>query len=272
MLSLLRSESPASYLVFGTKVTPMTTEDLIEFLERQVSCRRKCILAGLNMHALSVSLSDEVFRRVYLLRCAHVYIDGMPIVLLCRLAGLDVRRHHRITSLDFIWPLSRKANLHGWRVYYVGSEPDVLYGGLRAIAAREPGIQMCGHTGFFDHRPDSADNVALLREIAEYRPDVLFVGMGMGMQERWIAENLQSLPDVPIFPVGALMEYLAGSVGTPPRWMGNWGMEWCYRLAGDPRRFWRRYLVEPLTLAPVLARAFFRRQTPEVLREDPSPM
>jgi N-acetylglucosaminyldiphosphoundecaprenol N-acetyl-beta-D-mannosaminyltransferase len=245
---------------------------LIEFLERQVTYKCKCILASLNMHALSVFLNDETFRRVHLLQSTYVHIDGMPIVLLCRLAGLDVRRDHKVGCLDFIWPLVQKANLQGWRVYYVGSEPDVLYAGLRAIAAREPGIQISGHTGYFDHRQESGDNVALVREIAEYRPDIILVGMGMGIQERWIAENLQSLPDVPICTVGALMEYLAGSAPTPPIWVRNWGIAWFHRLAGNPRRFWHRYLVEPLALVPLFARACFRRQMPEVQRGRPTRM
>ena len=269
MLSLLSSEAPTSYFVFGAKVTPMTGVGLIEFLQRQIEYRRRCILASLNMHALSVGFNDPVFRRLHLMDCTYVHIDGMPIVLLCRLAGLDVRRHHRVACLDFIWPLARRANLLGWRVYYVGSEPSVLRGGLRAIAEREPGIQIAGHTGYFDHAPDAADNIALLRDISEYRPDIILVGMGMGIQERWIVENLQSLPEVPICTVGALMEYLAGSASTPPRWMGNWGIEWCYRFAENPRRFWHRYLVEPLALAPILCRAFLGKQVLEVQGDGP---
>jgi N-acetylglucosaminyldiphosphoundecaprenol N-acetyl-beta-D-mannosaminyltransferase len=250
----------------------MTSDDVIDFLGRQVARKRKCVLAGLNMHGLKVALNDEVLQRLHRLRCTYVPIDGMWTVVLCRLAGLGVRRQHRVGALDFIWPLLQKASLQGWRVYYVGSQANVLHGGLRAIAAREPGTQIRGHTGHFDHNRGSGDNVALLREIAEYRPDILLVGMGTGLQERWIAENLQSLPDVPICTVGATMEYLAGSARTPPVWVRNWGIAGLQRLVGNPRRFWHRYLVEPLALIPIVTRAFFRRQMVEVQRRDPSHM
>lgn len=272
MLSLLKNEVPTSYFVLGAKVTPMTRDELLDLLERQVKYRCKSVLASLNLHALSVSSSDEIFRYLHSLQCTYVHIDGMWTVALCRLAGLDVRRDHRVGVLDFIWPLMQKANLQRWRVYYVGSEPNVLYRGLRAIREREPGIQIRGHSGYFDCRQDSADNAALMREIAEYRPHIILVGMGMGIQERWIAENLQSLPNVPICTVGATMEYLVGSAPTPPMWVRNWGLAWFQRLVGNPRRFWRRYLVEPLALIPVVARAFFRRQRVEVQRWDPSRM
>jgi len=249
-------DAPRSYVIFGAKVTPMTLDQLICFLERQVDCKRKSVLASLNMHALSVAQDDSVFRRLHMMQRTYVHIDGMPIVLLCRLAGLDVQRRHRVACLDFIWPLMRKANARSWRVYYIGAEPGVLQRGLHSIEAREAGIQIAGHSGYFDHTQGSDDNTSLLKRIAEYQPDIILVGMGMGKQERWIADNLESLPDVPICTVGALIEYLAGSAGTAPRWMGTWGIEWAYRLCGNPRRFWYRYLVEPLRLIPVFYRSY----------------
>lgn len=251
MLSL-RSNGivPRSYAVLGSKVTPMTRDELVDFLEHQVLGKRKCVLASLNMHALSVALDDSVFRQLHMMQDTYVHIDGMPIVLLCRLAGLAVQRRHRVACLDFVWPLMRKANLRGWRVYYIGAEPTVLRQGLNAIASREEGIQIAGHTGYFDQSVGSGDNDGLLNEIADYKPDIILVGMGMGKQERWIVDNFASLPDVPICTVGALIEYLAGFAGVAPRWMGSWGIEWFYRLCGNPRRFWRRYLLEPFRLMP----------------------
>jgi N-acetylglucosaminyldiphosphoundecaprenol N-acetyl-beta-D-mannosaminyltransferase len=257
MLSLSSDgDAPRSYVIFGAKVTPMTLDELVDLLERQVDYRRKCVLAYLNLHALSVAQHDSAFRQLHMAKRTYVHIDGMPIVLLCRLAGLNVRRRHRVECLDFVWPLMRKANSHQWRVYYVGAERNVLARGLSAIEAREPGIQIEGHSGYFDHRRTSDDNARLLRQIAEYGPDIILVGMGAGIQERWISENLDLLPDVPICAVGALIEYLAGVVGVPPRWMGRWGLEWAYRFCGSPSRFWRRYLVEPLKLVPVLYRLY----------------
>lgn len=261
MLSLSsNSDAPSSYVIFGAKVTPMTLDELICFLERQVDCKQKCVLASLNMHALSVAQDDSVFRQLHMMQRTYVHIDGMPIVLLCRLAGLNVQRRHRVACLDFIWPLMHRANSCNWRVYYIGAEPSILLRGLSAIVAREAGIQIAGHTGYFDQRRASDDNTSLLRQIAEYRPNIILVGMGMGKQERWIADNLESLPDVPICTVGALIEYLAGFAGVAPRWMGSWGLEWAYRLCGNPRRFWHRYLVEPLRLMPVFYRLYVNGQ------------
>jgi N-acetylglucosaminyldiphosphoundecaprenol N-acetyl-beta-D-mannosaminyltransferase len=57
-----------------------------------------------------------------------------------------------------------------------------------------------------------------------------------------------------VLPCGACMDYVAGVIPAPPRWMGRFGIEWLYRLASEPRRLWRRYLVEPWALVPLFIR------------------
>lgn len=252
------NSAPRSYSAFRTKITPMTGAELLALLEQKIERREKCVLASLNMHALRIACEDPVFRGLHMMPETYVHIDGMPIVLLCRLAGLSVQREHRVACLDFIWPLLRSVNTRGWRAYYIGAERQVLLDGLKEIRTREEGIEIAGHSGYFDHSTGSNENNALLNEIAEFEPNIIFVGMGMGKQERWIYENLHALPNVPICTVGALIEYLAGSASIAPRWMGRWGIEWCYRLTSNPARFWHRYLVEPFTLIPLFYRLYYK--------------
>ena len=76
----------------------------------------------------------------------------------------------------------------------------------------------------------------------------------MPRQEAWIARNLAALPDCVILNVGAAFDYEAGVQRAAPRWMGRVGLEWLYRLAHDPRRLFRRYCVEPWSLAGPAAR------------------
>ena len=85
------------------------------------------------------------------------------------------------------------------------------------------------------------------------------VGMGMPLQEHWIAENYDKLGNAVILPCGAAIDYFAGAIPTPPRWAGRLGLEWLYRLLAEPTRLWKRYLIEPwfllfLTASPPGAR------------------
>ena len=95
--------------------------------------------------------------------------------------------------------------------------------------------------------------------MAEIKPDLVIVGMGMPRQEKWLYENKDKLQAGVIITCGAAMEYFAGTVKTPPRWMGRSGMEWLFRFVENPKKFWFRYMIEPWFALWLLARDFRRR-------------
>jgi hypothetical protein len=104
-----------------------------------------------------------------------------------------------------------------------------------------PGLQIRTHHGYVNEE----ETAAVLQEINDYRPHILMVGMGMPLQERWIQQHRRSISANVIFPVGAFMDYKAAVIPTPPRWLASFYLEWMCRLVTEPRRLWRRYLVEP---------------------------
>ncbi len=248
-----------SYDLAGTKITPTTSDDLNAILKEHIDEDRQCIIASQNMHGLHVRLRDPSFASLHQLPQAYVHIDGMPLVLLCRLAGIQASRAHRVTLVDWIWPLLAYAAREDWRVYYVGSTDPILANAAQVIDNRIPGLRLRMHNGYFDSSEGSVENAAVVADIQAFRPHLLLVGMGMGRQERWILNNLSSITPACICTVGACMEYVGGAVRTPPRWMGRLGLEWLFRLAENPSRFWFRYLVEAWPVLFHFARNAYRR-------------
>jgi N-acetylglucosaminyldiphosphoundecaprenol N-acetyl-beta-D-mannosaminyltransferase len=235
-----------SYNLAGAKITPATREELNVILKTYIDERRQCVIVSQNMHGLHVRRSDPSFFRLERMPHTYVHIDGMPIVLLCKLVGIDVSRAHRVTLVDWIWPMLTLAEREGWRVYYLGGKEDVLERGLAEVRRRLPELDIRGHHGYFAEDAETFDTeLGLLREFESFRPHLVLVGMGMGRQERWILKNLGAVAPACVCTVGACMEYIAGTVRTPPRWMGKAGIEWLFRLLENPGRFWRRYLIEP---------------------------
>jgi N-acetylglucosaminyldiphosphoundecaprenol N-acetyl-beta-D-mannosaminyltransferase len=107
--------------------------------------------------------------------------------------------------------------------------------------------------GFFDMN-DPTESAAVVAQIRDWRPDVLFVGMGMPRQERWVLQHQAELPPCVTFTVGAALDYEAGASVTPPRWTGRMGVEWLFRFATEPKRLFSRYFIEPWSLiGPALA-------------------
>ena len=99
---------------------------------------------------------------------------------------------------------------------------------------------------------NDAEKRDILAQIDEFKPHVLFVGMGMPRQEAWLLDHAQHLPPCVTFSVGAAFDYEAGVQRAAPRWMGRVGVEWLFRLAHDPRRLFARYCIEPWSLVPVI--------------------
>jgi N-acetylglucosaminyldiphosphoundecaprenol N-acetyl-beta-D-mannosaminyltransferase len=132
------------------------------------------------------------------------------------------------------------------------------------MRAKHPGLLIRTHHGHFNAERSSAENRRVLAEINDYDPDILMVGMGMPRQEIWVLENNAAISARAVYCCGALMDYVAGEIPTPPRWIGALGFEWLYRLFSEPARLWQRYLIEPWFVLGRLGRLYLAMQNPKV--------
>ena len=243
---------PTSHRLLGVRVHALSMGALTAAVREGVRSGQQRIIANHNLHSIYLHQRDEKFRAFYA-RAHLVHVDGMSLILAGRLLGLPLDREHRITYLDWIDPLLATAAAEGWRVLFLGSEEQVGFRGSAALLQRHPGLMLEALPGFFDATRDGEENRAVLRRIHAFGPQLLMVGMGMPRQEHWILENLGRLPGCVILPAGATVAYAAGAIPAPPRWAGRLGLEWAFRLAAEPRRLWKRYLLEPWSVLPLLA-------------------
>ncbi len=243
-----RSQHSRSGLLFpearmgGIRVQALTAPELLAVVGEAVRTREKRVIANHNMHSLYLWHRDKQMREFYA-QADFTHVDGVAPILLFRWFGGQLTREHRTTYIDFLQPLAEQAASRHWKIYYLGSTPDTGQEAAARLRRCYPGLQLRTHHGYFD--TSGLENEAVLADIRAYDPDVLLVGMGMPRQEKWISENLGGIHARAIFCVGCLMEYVAGSVPTCPRWLSAAGFEWLYRLLAQPGRLWSRYLVEP---------------------------
>jgi N-acetylglucosaminyldiphosphoundecaprenol N-acetyl-beta-D-mannosaminyltransferase len=150
--------------------------------------------------------------------------------------------------VDLMTSLCGLAASRGYRCFLLGAKEGTLTKAQRALHQQFPSLEVAGsHHGYF------GDSQAVLDLIRQARPQLLFVGMGSPRQEKWIAEHRGQLPGV-ILPVGGSFEVLAGERKRAPRLAQRLGLEWTWRLAQDPRRLAKRYLLDDL----VFLKLFFR--------------
>jgi N-acetylglucosaminyldiphosphoundecaprenol N-acetyl-beta-D-mannosaminyltransferase len=228
--------------MLGTRFDALTMSQLHEVIFDSVQSGNRRIIANHNLHSIYLFHHDLEMRDFY--SKAHaIHIDGMSLVYLARIFGYRVQREHRATYLDWVWPLIVECVRYQWRVFYLGGKPDIAEEAAKYLRHRFPELQLQTHHGYFARTVQ--ENARVLEVIRCFRPNVLMVGMGMPLQEHWILENLSQIEANAILTAGACFDYIAGTVPSPPRWIGQIGLEWLFRLASEPRRLWRRYLLEP---------------------------
>jgi N-acetylglucosaminyldiphosphoundecaprenol N-acetyl-beta-D-mannosaminyltransferase len=244
--------------ILGVTVNPLTIKELNTLIHTAIEKQQCWIIAHHNLHSLYLYHHLPKMRQFYDV-AEYSHCDGMSLVFLGKLLGLPLRREHRVTFVDWIDPLMAEAAQQGWRVFYLGSKPGIADKGSEILRLKFPQLQIQSAHGYFDFDLDSEENRLVREKINHYSPHILMVGMGMPTQEWWILDNYAHLQTNVILPSGACIDYVAGAIPTPPRWLGRIGLEWFYRLITEPRRLWRRYLVEPWFLLGLLVKYLLQK-------------
>jgi len=226
--------------LFGVRIDPISLDGLLNRIRSRISTDQKVIFSNVNIYALDLSYGLPWFRS-FLNHSDIVFCDGFGVVLGAHLTGQKLG--HRFTPPDWIGKLCEMSSQQGFSLYLIGSRPGVAQKTASRLQEQHLGCRIVGtHHGYFDKTTGSVENEQVLAEINRLKPNILIVGFGMPLQEKWIQENFERL-DVNVFlPVGAALDYIAGEVRRAPRWMTDHRLEWLGRLIIEPRRLWKRYL------------------------------
>ena len=197
-----------------------------------------------NMRFLSIALADPLFANV--VNSAHLAIaDGMPLVWLSKLLGKPLPQ--RITGCDLVHSLAKLAAEKGYSVYILGGERGTAETAGNHLRAMHPNLELVGSRhGYFtpDEEPEVVSNICACR------PQLLFAGLGCPKQDFWIHRWSTDLQVPVCIGVGGTLDILAGRLRRAPGWIQRSGFEWAYRLQQEPKRLWRRYVLQdvPTTL------------------------
>lgn len=243
------------FCFLGIQVHPLTMDNLHNLIKNAVEKNKQYVIGHHNLHSLYIHHHDQKMSGFYRM-ADFIHVDGMPLIFLGRLFNYPLFRIHRVTYADWVHLLMQQAAQQGWRMFFLGSKPGVAHKAANFLKKEIPGLQLETMHGYFDMTRDCADNQRVLEKIKSYKPDVLMVGMGMPRQEYWVLENQKCLRANVVLTSGACMDYVAKIISTPPRWMGQMGLEWLYRLICEPKRLWRRYLVEPWFVLKLIIKEF----------------
>jgi N-acetylglucosaminyldiphosphoundecaprenol N-acetyl-beta-D-mannosaminyltransferase len=139
--------------------------------------------------------------------------------------------------------LCDRSQVRGYRHFFYGASPEVLDALTERLRARFPALQVAGTYAPPYRRLDAFEDSQIVQLIKQAKPDVVWVGLSTPKQERWMADHVEQLCAPALIGVGAAFDFHSGRKRQAPRWMQRSGLEWLFRLLSEPRRLYRRYLV-----------------------------
>jgi N-acetylglucosaminyldiphosphoundecaprenol N-acetyl-beta-D-mannosaminyltransferase len=213
--------------------------------------RRKGYVTVTGVHGVSEAQKDSEFKRI-LKESFLTTPDGMPMVWCGWKAGH--KNMDRVYGPDLMLRIFERSAEHGIRHFFYGGKEGVAEALKVRLQARFPGVQITGTYCPPFRELNDGERAELQRRVTEARPDIIWVGLSTPKQERFMVKYLPLLDTTLMFGVGAAFDFHAGNVPQAPRWMQRAGMEWFYRLTKEPKRLWKRYLVNnPLFVCRILA-------------------
>jgi N-acetylglucosaminyldiphosphoundecaprenol N-acetyl-beta-D-mannosaminyltransferase len=250
-MNLVRERIP----LLGVDATPLTANGLMEVLEAFIGDGKVRTIVGHNLHSVTLTLSDPVFRELYE-NSDVVLLDGAPVLWLwgrTRKSGgsqaTGPLMEYRLGSTDWIPALGTVSGLQ--RIAVLGAGAEANRRAVERLRAELPGASVSGMPG---EGWNGEVEKAAVSWLQECRPQLVLMGLGMPLQETVLQRTMDSLPPAVYCTVGGAIEQLAGIQKLAPRWLGRMGLEWAWRLMLHPRRVAYRVFGEPWVLLALLLR------------------
>jgi len=226
--------------VLGSRIDVVGWTEAVDRIAGWAKLRQSRLVVICNVHSVVSAMRNLHFAAI-IERADLVTPDGWPIAWRLRRNGH--KSQERIDGPGLMLLCCERAAAEGIPIFLMGSTPPTLARLQERLLKDYPGLQIAGAVSppFFDN-PEMRQESAMVEQIRRSGAGILFVGLGCPKQEHWMSRNAASLGMV-MLGVGAAFDFHAGIIRRAPTWMRSRGLEWLHRLAQDPRRLWRRYLL-----------------------------
>lgn len=255
---------PRKHVVLGVGVSTTSYGEVVDLCREWIRDRREgpavdgasadavpgpyiCVTS---VHGIVTAVNQPDFRSV-LNGAAIVTPDGMPVVWALRSFG--VAGQTRVYGPDLMLAMCERAAAEGQRIFLYGARASTLDTLAENLTKRFPKLIIAGTFAPPFRALTEEEDAECVEMIRKADPDILFVGMSTPKQDAWMAAHTSKLPGILMAGVGAAFDFHAGRVRQAPLWMRQAGLEWFFRFWMEPKRLWRRYLLETPLFVPLWA-------------------
>lgn len=226
--------------ILGVPVGAIDMREAVARILGWAQRRESRYVCAADVHSIMRAHSDRRHREA--LRHADLVTpDGQPLVWTARMRG---NTHiGRVCGPDLLAEVCAASRHLGLRHYFYGGAEGVAEKVASELQRAHPGLEIAG-TECPPFRPlTPLEEDALRRRVAAARAGVMWIGLGCPKQEQWMLDHIGQIPGVVLIGVGAAFDFHSKRVQRAPLWMQRRGLEWLHRLASEPRRLWRRYVI-----------------------------
>jgi len=230
--------------------------DTLNRVEGIVRNKKPSYIVTPNVDHMVKLYSDSEFRNIY--QNAHLILpDGMPLIWASHL--LRTPLDEKVSGSDLFMEMCKVSSQRGYRLFLLGGESHAA---IERTAVRlensYPGLNVCGYySPPFGFDQDMRESKGIIRMIRDLSPDILFLGCGAPKSEKWVFKHLDDLAVPLSVSVGISFAYAARDVKRAPRFLQRIGAEWIWRLQQEPKRLWKRYLIDSWIFVHMLAVQLF---------------
>jgi N-acetylglucosaminyldiphosphoundecaprenol N-acetyl-beta-D-mannosaminyltransferase len=232
---------PATVEVVDVPIAVTDYEQTLDWMDAMVAERRRCYVCACNTHTVMASHEDPELRAALRSPYALNVPDGQPLVWALNALGNSLT--DRVYGPELMARAFARGVSNEQRFYlYGGRDQAALVQLGQTLRRRFPGVNIVGGYSPPFRALTAEERIAVAEDINEAEADVVWVGIGVPKQEKWMAALRPHLDAPVLVGVGAAFDFLAGLVPQAPPMLQKAGLEWAFRLTQEPRRLWRRYL------------------------------
>jgi N-acetylglucosaminyldiphosphoundecaprenol N-acetyl-beta-D-mannosaminyltransferase len=249
---------PPTVRLGATEVHPLTMDEAVGAVMDLAAKAEPALVVTPNVDHLVMLERDARFADAYR-RASLRLADGAPLVLLARVLHTPIPE--RVAGSDLIFRVLAAAEAQERSVFLFGGQPETSSRAVDVLRRSFPTLRIAGTaTPMVDIDTPGDDEAEALAQVRRTRPDILIMFLGTPKQEVWFWARQPLLPPVVALALGGTIDMVAGTKRRAPRWLQRIGLEWTWRLAQDPVRLGRRYLIDDVAFVGIATRQLRARR------------
>lgn len=240
----------------NTYIDNVTLNEVIEHIEYCIDNRIIGQIITPNVDQIVRMEWDDYFKKICD-NCELLLVDGHPLIWIARLYKRPFKQ--KICGSDLVPTLCERAAEKGYSVFFLGAAPGVAQKAAEEMQKKYIGLKVAGtYSPPLDFEKDEKEIERINKMLLDSKADMLFVGMGVPKQDKFIYENMHKYQIPMSFSIGGTIDFIAGVQKRAPKWIRKIGFEWLYRLITNPKKMFKRYIVDDLQIFKLTIKYYSR--------------